>query len=228
MVELFARLGGREAARFTEASWQGAQLAFAGGIRLEVLEPRDSPADDFLDRFLARTGPGPHHVTFKVGDIRACIAHLWDWGIEPLKIDLSNEGWMECFLHPNLGIGTVVQLAQSSGDWSAEHALPPLAPGAPGWSFLGAELRCDMGVADTIFHRLLGAAIHDLDGARSYSWTHGTLVARPAGAKRPAVERLIFRAVGNVDTDPASRDEEPLFGGPATVRTLAADQPWPD
>ena len=44
---------------------------FAGGGRLEILEPLG--ADGFLHRFLATRGPGIHHVTFRVPSLaEAC------------------------------------------------------------------------------------------------------------------------------------------------------------
>ena len=45
------------------------QLRFANGARVEVLMPYAVEVNDFLARFLARNGPGPHHLTFKVPDL---------------------------------------------------------------------------------------------------------------------------------------------------------------
>ena len=47
------------------------QLRFANGARVEVLMPWDVEVNDFLARFLAPNGPGPHHLTFKVPDLEA-------------------------------------------------------------------------------------------------------------------------------------------------------------
>lgn len=55
---------GADLPAFRFAPW-----GLAGGGRIEVLEPRGE--DGFLHRFLARRGPGIHHVTFKVPDLRA-------------------------------------------------------------------------------------------------------------------------------------------------------------
>ena len=46
-----------------------AQLRFANDARVEVLMPWDVEVNDFLARFLAANGPGPHHLTFKVPDL---------------------------------------------------------------------------------------------------------------------------------------------------------------
>ena len=45
------------------------QLRFANGARIELLMPYDPHINDFLQRFLAASGPGPHHLTFKVPDL---------------------------------------------------------------------------------------------------------------------------------------------------------------
>jgi hypothetical protein len=52
----------------------GVQLAFRDGMRLEILEPHAVEQNDFLRRFLDRSGPGPHHLTFKVTDIVSALA----------------------------------------------------------------------------------------------------------------------------------------------------------
>ena len=68
-----ADLGGTWYAAGPGYGFNWAQLAFANGMRLEVLEPADVEHDDFLRRFLDRNGPGPHHLTFKVGDITQAL-----------------------------------------------------------------------------------------------------------------------------------------------------------
>ena len=40
-------------------------------MKVELLEPWDTEHNDFLARFVARTGAGPHHLTFKVDDLDA-------------------------------------------------------------------------------------------------------------------------------------------------------------
>jgi methylmalonyl-CoA/ethylmalonyl-CoA epimerase len=222
-------LGGVEIARFTEHSWQGIQLAFAGGIRLEVLQPVADPRDDFLPRFLQRSGPGPHHVTFKVADIKGALEELGRAGIEPTKVDLSDPNWQEAFLHPKLGLGTVVQLAQPAGIWAAMAPDPP-PPSSPARAdFLGAEVRADIKNADRIFGGLLDGSRHDMGGgAAAYSWPGaGTLVAWPAGEEGTGVERLVFRDREGGGAGAPPPGERPLYDGPARIAVLAADAPWP-
>ena len=218
--------GGREVARFSIPSWAGVQLAFEGGIRLEILEPLDNPADDFLQRFLDRSGPGPHHATFKVDDIRETLERLKALGIEPVKVNLSDPGWQEAFLHPSLGLGTVVQVAQQGGTWSAEKEPVPEPDGTIHAGFLGAELFSNLESAATIFGDLLGGEATMVADGVAYSWAGGgTLLVRPAGDAHPAVTKLVFRYIDNGPT--AIAGEETLFSGPAVVKKLAAGEAWP-
>lgn len=220
------RLGGREVARFTIRSWAGLQLAFAGGIRLEVLEPVENPSDDFLQRFLERRGPGPHHATFKVDDIRASLARLQGLGIEPVKVDLSDPNWREAYLHPSLGLGMVVQLAQQGSPWSAEKEPAAEPEGSVRAQFLGAELASNPESARTIFGEVLGGTVSPVGDGIAYSWPGaGTLMVRPAGDQRPGVRSLVFRYSGaGGSSDPG---DDQLYGGPARLRRLGAGEDWP-
>ncbi|MGB2940648.1 MAG: VOC family protein [Candidatus Dormiibacterota bacterium] len=227
VAQKFSRdLGGREVARFREPSWDGLQLAFTGGIRLEVLQPLEDPKDDFLQRFLEHTGPGPHHVTFKIPDIEATLRELAAINIEPVKVDLSDSNWKEAFLHPKLGLGTVVQLAEVGGPWAAEHEPAPLAPGEIAAAFLGAQVRGDVDVARRIFGDLLEGDAREMSGgAVAFSWDGGgTLLAQPAGDDRPGVVALVFRGAD----ESINPGEEPVFDGPARVVRLGPDGDWPN
>ena len=118
---------------------------------------------------MARRGGGPHHATFKVADIEASLARLRELGIEPVKVDLSNEQWREAFLHPALGLGTVVQLAQKGGVWEAEREPDPVPDDAVRAEFLGAELASDLLVAATIFGDVLGGVPTQVGDGTAYS-----------------------------------------------------------
>ena len=96
----------------TAGFWSG-QVSYANGMKVEVLEPHLVEQNDFLRRFLDRNGPGPHHLTFKVKDIRGALRLAEDAGYRPVGVNLANAWWMEAFLHPKDAPGVVVQLAQS-------------------------------------------------------------------------------------------------------------------
>lgn len=84
------------------------------GMQVELLEPWEVESNDFLARFLAKHGDGPHHLTFKVKDLASEIERVRRAGYEPVGINLENEWWKEAFIHPKQAHGTVVQIAQSS------------------------------------------------------------------------------------------------------------------
>lgn len=222
------KLGGREIARFSIPSWDGLQLVFAGGIRLEVLEPVENPVDDFLNRFLERSGVSPHHATFKVDDIEAALAHLRAVGVEPVKVDLSHESWREAFLHPASGLGTVIQLAQQGGKWESEFDPAPLPDGAVQVEFLGAELVSDLEMAQRVFGEVLGGAATQVGSGTAYSWPGGgTLAVHPVvpGGK-PHVRALVFREAPG-SAAPLEPGDELLYEGPAVLRKLAPGASWP-
>ncbi len=85
------------------------------GMPVELLEPWRVDENDFLQRFLDRHGAGPHHLTFKVDDLRAALERVRAAGCRPVQIDLSDPEWKEAFLMPREAHGTVVQLAESHG-----------------------------------------------------------------------------------------------------------------
>jgi methylmalonyl-CoA/ethylmalonyl-CoA epimerase len=109
----------------------------ADGMTVELLEPWDVGANDFLERFLARRDDGPHHLTFKVADLGATLARVRGSGYRPVGVDLSDPQWKEAFLHPREAHGTVVQLAESHGHpdlpETIAHAREHGPDGHPRW-----------------------------------------------------------------------------------------------
>jgi methylmalonyl-CoA/ethylmalonyl-CoA epimerase len=85
------------------------------GMPIELLEPWAVEKNDFLARFIARHGAGPHHLTFKVPSLVAALERIRSAGFHPVNIDLSNDEWKEAFLMPREAHGTVVQVAESQG-----------------------------------------------------------------------------------------------------------------
>jgi hypothetical protein len=122
---LVDRLGGRWLGGVRMPEYNPCQLAFANGMRVELLEP-GTDGGAFLPRFLARSGAGPHHVTFKVDDIRVAIGRARDAGLQIGRERLDNPAWQEAFLHPrSTGVGFVIQLAQAQIDPGAAMAAAP-------------------------------------------------------------------------------------------------------
>jgi catechol 2,3-dioxygenase-like lactoylglutathione lyase family enzyme len=110
-------LGGRWMQGGRGPGFAPSQYEYANGMRVELLEPNDIHVDDFLRRFIDRNGVGPHHLTFKVPDLRAALADVEAAGYRPVGVNFSDPEWFEAFIHPKDGPGVVVQLAQASTDW---------------------------------------------------------------------------------------------------------------
>ncbi|MBV8951703.1 MAG: VOC family protein [Actinobacteria bacterium] len=91
------------------------------GMTVELLEPFEPERNDFLARFLARHGAGPHHLTFKVPDLERMLQRVVAAGYQPINVNLDDPYWKEAFLHPRDAHGTVVQLAE------AHEELPDIA-----------------------------------------------------------------------------------------------------
>jgi methylmalonyl-CoA/ethylmalonyl-CoA epimerase len=93
------------------------QLSFEGGFRLELLEPlRD---DSGVARFLARRGPGFHHLTIMVRDIVAAIAELEQAGFDLVDTDIETDPlWRATYVRPRSGFGILLQVVESPIDWS--------------------------------------------------------------------------------------------------------------
>ena len=84
----------------------------AGEAALELLEAtaKDSP----IAKYLARRGPGLHHITLRVDDIRAALAQLSTRGVRLID-ETPREGAhgsLVAFIHPSSAHGVLVELKQ--------------------------------------------------------------------------------------------------------------------
>jgi methylmalonyl-CoA/ethylmalonyl-CoA epimerase len=92
----------------------GARIAglAAGDSLVELLQPEES--DSPIGKFLAKRGPGIHHICFAVGDLDATLARCKAAGIQ--LIDqvprLGAEGKRIAFLHPKSTAGVLVELSE--------------------------------------------------------------------------------------------------------------------
>ncbi len=93
---------------------RGVELAFlnTGGTKLELLMPLKD--DSAIARFLAKRGPGLHHVCYKVDDIRAEMARLERLGAK--LIDTTPRpgasGTLIAFLEPSSFSGVLTELCE--------------------------------------------------------------------------------------------------------------------
>jgi len=174
--ELFGRLlGGTWAAGWDSPGFWWGQLEFAAGPMVELLTPTGGPDGEFLERFLARHGAGPHHLNFHVPDIAATLARVRDAGLEAVGVNLASPQWKEAFLHPKTAHGIVIQVAQQSGP--APVTPPPAglpAPGAPSAFTLVEHLVADLDGATAMYeHVLEGDVVRAEAGARELAWDNG-------------------------------------------------------
>lgn len=90
---------------------QGVRVQFVGP-RLELLEPLDT--DSGVGRFLARNGPGLHHVAFASTDLEADLARLAAEGFELIDTEPRPGafGHRVAFLHPRSTGRVLVELVQ--------------------------------------------------------------------------------------------------------------------
>jgi methylmalonyl-CoA/ethylmalonyl-CoA epimerase len=155
-----------------------AQWRFAGGGRLEILQPRG--ADGFLHRFLAARGPGVHHVTFRVPDLGQACARAEALGHRVVGRDDSDPAWAEAFLHPKEALGLVIQLVESrpdAGDARPAFAAPPGPPDPPPpVTLLGLRTRARSAArADALWGGLLQGRHAQAGGALVYRWPDSPL-----------------------------------------------------
>jgi methylmalonyl-CoA/ethylmalonyl-CoA epimerase len=120
-------LGGMPLAGGRSPGFRWAQLEYANGMVVEMLEPDRIERNDFLRRFLDRNGPGPHHLTFTVPDFRQALESAEAAGYSPVGVEASDRNWKEAFLHPKQAPGIVIQLAESH----EHHRHPVRSPSAP-------------------------------------------------------------------------------------------------
>lgn len=176
---LWPRYGGDLAGRWVggggTAGFWSAQVAYANGMKVEVLEPYQPEVNDFLQRFLDRNGPGAHHLTFKVADIRAALTEAESAGYRPVGVNLESPWWKEAFLHPKDAPGIVVQLAQSSegGDWDKQSSPPwfpsPRTP-TPATLVHVTHAVADLADGAALFCELLGGDLTANESTAGLRW----------------------------------------------------------
>ncbi len=115
-LAIFRELGLEETHREVVES-QKVRTAFlpADGVRIELLEPTadDSP----ISKFLARRGPGIHHLCFAVDDLDSALARLAERGYRLLnRSPVPGAGGKRvAFLHPEAGGGVLIELTEHAG-----------------------------------------------------------------------------------------------------------------
>ena len=98
---------------------QGVEAAsmLLGGSRIELLSP--TAEDTPVGRFLAKRGPGMHHIAYQVEDVGKALADLAAAGTELIDVvpRLGLFGLQVAFVHPDAVHGVlteVVSIARST------------------------------------------------------------------------------------------------------------------
>jgi len=236
-------LGGRWVSGGLNVGFGPAQLRFANGARVEVLQPWQPEDNPFLRRFLDRHGPGPHHLTFKVPDIEGALDLARQAGFAPVGVDLTHPEWLEAFLHPRQATGIVVQLAQAAHGWEspAPEGFPDPTGMAPASFLRVSHAVADLGVALELFERLLGGRVVRRGTAPDGTWECADVVwaappvlrlvapASPAGragvpqaAQRAAVAPAVATWIGDLP----GRLHHLAFATEGVLHTDNDDRSW--
>ena len=97
-----------------EVAEQGVRIAMlqVGDTHIELLEPLnpDSP----VGKFLAKRGPGIHHIAVEVPDIEAALAELKNKGARLIDETprVGAGGCLVAFVHPSTTNGVLLELVQ--------------------------------------------------------------------------------------------------------------------
>lgn len=107
---LFELLTGDSGSPAETLEAQGVRVAFVGSI--ELLEP--TGPDTPVGRFLARRGPGLHHVAYRTDDLVGDLSRLEGAGIRLVDREprVGAKGHRVAFLHPSSTGGVLVELVQ--------------------------------------------------------------------------------------------------------------------
>ncbi len=89
-----------------------AVLLDLGENHIELLAPLG--ADTPVGRFLARSGPGIHHIAYQVSDIEAALAQLQAAGIELIDKQprIGIRGSRVAFAHPKYTGGVLTEIVE--------------------------------------------------------------------------------------------------------------------
>jgi methylmalonyl-CoA/ethylmalonyl-CoA epimerase len=114
-VETYARLFGASVEQRATVEEQGVEAASlrVGEGRVELLAP--TGADTPVGRFLAKRGPGMHHVAYEVDNVGAELERLAAQGAE-LVDERPRQGLFGlevAFLHPDAAHGVLSELVAS-------------------------------------------------------------------------------------------------------------------
>ena len=106
---------GLEIEEIEEVAEQKVRVAMLpiGESRIELLEP--TTADSPISKFLAKRGPGIHHVAIQVENIRESLRKMKDEGARLIDEEprTGAGGCLVAFVHPSSTGGVLVELVEN-------------------------------------------------------------------------------------------------------------------
>lgn len=106
---------GLELAGMREVPEQASQVAFlpAGEAEIELVRPMS--ADSGVARYLAKRGPGMHHICMSVDDLPGTLERLAAQGVRLINPEpmAGADGRRYAFVHPESTGGVLLELYQS-------------------------------------------------------------------------------------------------------------------
>ncbi len=119
----FYRQLGLEVEAIEEVPHEQVRVAIlpCGESRIELLEPTSEESP--IARFLAKKGPGIHHVCFKTDDVRAEGAGLASAGFQLLRPEPTPgaDGCWVNFIHPKSAGGVLTEISEPRGAGDGHH-----------------------------------------------------------------------------------------------------------
>ena len=99
-----------------EVESQNVRTAFfaVGDVHIELLEPTSD--ESLIAKFLAKNGPGIHHVAFATDDITGQLARAKDHGTRLIhEVPFTGAGdKLVAFLHPKSTFGVLTEFCQTT------------------------------------------------------------------------------------------------------------------
>ncbi|HEX6285731.1 MAG TPA: methylmalonyl-CoA epimerase [Pyrinomonadaceae bacterium] len=100
-----------------EVTEQGVKVCMlpVGDTHVELLEPLS--AESAVGKFLAKRGPGIHHIAIEVSDIKASLTELKNKGARLIDETprVGARGCLVAFIHPSSTNGVLLELVQHEG-----------------------------------------------------------------------------------------------------------------
>ncbi len=107
---IFEPIMGATCSTIEELPEQDVNVAFVGSV--ELIEPRSDSSP--VARFLARRGPGIHHIAYRVSDLGATLQHLntREFQLIDQEPRPGARGHLVAFIHPKSTDGALIELVQ--------------------------------------------------------------------------------------------------------------------